>query len=61
MRQNITDKDFVPIKMNRRNQPVLVSANVENNQITNFVCAGKCASQLIEVFVIVCPHDLEPA
>jgi hypothetical protein len=48
--------DLFSIKMDRGNEPVLVPANIENDEATHVVCTGEMVSQFAEG-VIVCLFD----
>lgn len=56
----MADVDLAAIEMNRGNKPVLIAANVEHYQISDFISRGKRALQFAETGKIITLHDLEP-
>ncbi|HMM97999.1 MAG TPA: hypothetical protein PKC99_03260 [Anaerolineales bacterium] len=57
----MTDVDFVAIKVNGRDQPVFVAADVENDPMVNFIGRWECGAQFSEIMEIGLLHNLEPA
>jgi len=61
MSQDMAHVDPAAVEVDGRDQPVLVSADVEHNPITDLVRAGKCCTQLVEAMEVCLFHRLEPA
>ncbi len=56
----MTDVHFASIEMNGRDQPVFVSADIENDPMVEFVGRRKDLSQLGKVIEFSLLHNLEP-
>lgn len=56
----MTNIHFAAIEMNGRDQPVFVSADIENDPMVKFIGGRKNPSQLSKVIEFSLLHNLEP-
>ncbi len=61
MGQYCSNIDLFPVKMNGRNEPIFVSANIEYDQAIDIIGIRKVLSQLAERIVVGLPDDVVPA
>ena len=61
MGQHVTDLDLVPVEMDGGDQSVFVSANVEYNEVSDFVCRGEGSPQGLKARKVVPLHDFKPS
>ncbi len=60
MRQNVTNEKFASVKMYRRDEPIVVAADVEDEQIPYFIYARKCFAQLAERLEVSFANNFVP-
>lgn len=48
---------FLPIKVNGGNEAILITANIEHNQIPNFIGAGENLTQGVETLKMIGVED----
>ena len=60
MSQYLPNKDFPAIEMDCSNQAILVSADVERNQITHSVRASEFCAQFRKIVEAILVHDSGP-
>ena len=61
MRKHATDVYLAAVKVNGRDQAVLVAADIEYDKITDFVGRRKRTAQGGKVVKFGLPHNLKPA
>jgi hypothetical protein len=59
--QHVADVDLAPVEMDGGDQPVFVPANVEYDEVSDFVRRGEGRSQGFKARKIVPLHDFEPS
>lgn len=57
----MTDINFAAIEMDGCDQPVFVTADVENDPVIQFISGGEYLSQFGEIVEFSFLHDLKPA
>jgi len=60
MCQNMADIHFATVKVNRRDQTVLVSADIEDNQIVDHIGGRKCFAQFDKAAEFGRRHEFVP-
>ncbi len=60
MGQNMTNIYFAAIEMNGGDQPVFITADIENDPVIEFIGGGEDLSQLGKTVEFGLLHDLEP-
>jgi hypothetical protein len=61
MGENMTNIYFAAIEMDRCNQPIFVTANIEDDPMVEFISGGKDLSQFGKTMEFGLLHDLKPA
>jgi hypothetical protein len=59
--QHVADIDFAPVKMHGGDESVLVPANVEHNEIADFIRRREGSTQGLKAREVVPLHDFEPS
>jgi hypothetical protein len=57
----MADIDLTPIEMDGGDEPIFVPANVEHNEVSDFVRRGEGGTQGLKARKIMPLHDLEPS
>ena len=61
MSQHVADVDLASVEMDDGDESVFVPANVEHDQVADFVRRGKGGAQGLKARKVVLLHDLEPS
>lgn len=56
----MADIDLVPVEMDGGDQPIFVPANVEHDEVTDFVRRGERGSQSLKGHEVMPLHNFEP-
>src|SRR5579859_293886 len=59
--QDVADVDLLAIEVDRGNESIFVSADVEHDEIADPVCTWKCRSQSGKSWKVILLHNFEPA
>jgi hypothetical protein len=59
--QHVADIDVVPVEMDGGDESVFVPANVEHNEISDFIRRAEGGTQGLKARKIVPLHDFEPS
>src|SRR5579872_4052301 len=59
--QDVADVDLLAIEVDRGNESIFVSADVEHDEIADLVCTWKCRSQSGKSWKVILLHNFEPA
>lgn len=57
----MADIDFTPVEMDSGYESVFVSANVEHQEVPDFVRRGEGSTQGLKAGKVVTLHDFEPS
>jgi hypothetical protein len=57
----MADIDLAPVEMDGGDEPVFVPANVEDNEISDFIRRGEGGTQGLKAREVVPLHDFEPS
>ena len=60
MGQHMADVDLAPVKMDGGDQPVFVPANIEHDEVADFVRCWEGGPQGLKTRKVVPLHDFEP-
>ena len=60
MGENMTNIHFAAVEMNGRDQPIFVTANVEDDPVVEFIGGWEDLSQFGKTMKFALLHDLEP-
>jgi hypothetical protein len=58
--QHVADVDFAAVEMDGSDESVFVAADVEYNEVADFVCRRKGGTQGLKVREVMPLHDFEP-
>jgi hypothetical protein len=58
--QHIADIDLAPVEMDGSDQPVFVPANIEHDEVANFVRRWESGSHSLKGREVMPLHDFEP-
>ena len=61
MGQHVADVDLAPVEMDRGNESVFVPANVEHDEVADFVRRGEGGTQGLKARKVMSLHDFEPS
>ena len=61
MSQHVVDVDLASVEMDGGDESVFVPANVEHDQVSDFVRRGKGYAQGLKARKVVLLHDFEPS
>jgi hypothetical protein len=59
--QHVADINFAPVEMDGGDESVFIPANVEHNEISDFIRRGEGSTQGLKAREVVPLHDFEPA
>ena len=61
MGQHVANVDLAPVEMDGSDESVFVPANVEHDEVSDFVRRGKGSTQGLKARKVVPLHDFEPS